>query len=156
MLEMTLSQALTNAWRWRSRQPDMADHCFYVIYDGQAALYVGQSVLPLRRLQQHLGKQGAVRKSPLGWAITDALSVRAWAVKFFTLDDCAPLVVQHIPIARYQQLRDNPTMQPSLHLLTEQALIDEYHPRLNRNYVLTYDSAAASHERYRLRMPPSK
>jgi hypothetical protein len=149
MLQITITKAFNLKLL---RQPDRAGHRYYLVRNGETALYVGRSKTPLDRLWQHMGWRGlSMRKvadqSRLGQLIdTNMPESFRWTITLFTQSDCEPLILQHISSERLQKLY-SAADQTTLLAITEQALIDEYHPQLNQHTV-TYDLNAHQSERY--------
>jgi hypothetical protein len=87
--------------------------------------------------------------SKLGHSIaTNTPQSFRWTLRLFTQDDCEVFLLQHLTPEYLHQLRSDPAKKTTLLAFTEQALIDEFHPRLNLRMV-TYDY-------YSLRYPRDK
>jgi hypothetical protein len=95
----------------------------YVFRDQDFILYVGKTEQNIiDRIEEHLGLSSHREESHVGQLVVDNLPHSLeWCIDLLTLDDCEPVVQHHFAVTHNADVR-----------LTEQAMIREYSPPLNR------------------------
>jgi hypothetical protein len=143
MYSITIREALETL-------PGTGDHFLYLYRDGEIVFYVGRSIDPIERLEQHLGTLGGNsffkdRDLPGNVIRKNYPESLNWLIDLFTLKDCQPFIGKNSPLPAWMNKRDCKTYKRLLKSLevggfsydkyamemAEQALINNYHPCLN-------------------------
>jgi predicted GIY-YIG superfamily endonuclease len=105
-------------------------YCVYLIREGDVVLYIGRSSDPERRLREHFGLSWRESGGSIGsfYEQHEAEAI-AWQIELYTLEDCEPYVLQHLPHA--MKSYRNPAREELSDRNAEIAMIRHFRPCLN-------------------------
>lgn len=106
----------------------------YVIRDGETIFYVGQSVDPVYRIQQHLGyeRQPASRIGRL--ILANEPESDEWIVECYQLEDCRPIFEKHVEFPDEQLRKFLVNFACTDVQRAESYMINALHPCLNSTF----------------------